>query len=70
MKDYKPRIADLLIAEKLSRTGAALGYGVKCCGKTMPSWAGLCSDAITKNIDGPHDMKSIRESIVRGVEQS
>ena len=28
-----------------------------------PSWAGLCENAITKNIDGPHDMASIRESI-------
>ena len=28
-----------------------------------PSWAGLCENAITKNVDGPHDMASIRESI-------
>ena len=31
--------------------------------ESMPSWAGLCGDAITKNADGPHDMRSIRKSI-------
>ena len=30
---------------------------------SMPSWAGLCGNAITKNLEGPHDMKSIRKSI-------
>jgi hypothetical protein len=30
----------------------------------MPPWAGLCEGAITRNISGPHDMESIRESIV------
>ena len=30
---------------------------------SMPSWAGLCGSAITKNLDGLHDMKSIRKSI-------
>lgn len=29
----------------------------------QPTWAGLCENAINKNADGPHDMKSIRESI-------
>ena len=30
----------------------------------MPTWAGLCEDAVTKNADGPHDMDAIRESIL------
>ena len=30
---------------------------------TLPAWAGLCESAITKNVDGPHDMASIRESV-------
>jgi hypothetical protein len=29
----------------------------------LPTWAGLCESAITKNEDGPHDMASIRNSI-------
>ena len=28
-----------------------------------PVWAGLCESAMTKNVDGPHDMASIRESL-------
>ncbi len=28
-----------------------------------PAWAGLCESAMTRNIDGPHDMASIRESV-------
>lgn len=30
---------------------------------SLPAWAGLCEDSITKNADGPHDMASVRESI-------
>ena len=30
---------------------------------SMPSWAGLCGNAITKNVNGPHDMQSIRKSL-------
>ena len=29
----------------------------------LPVWAGLCENAMTKNVDGPHDMASIRESV-------
>ena len=29
-----------------------------------PAWAGLCEDAVTKNLHGPHDMDAIRESIM------
>ncbi len=29
----------------------------------QPAWAGLCEGNITKNADGPHDMKAVRESI-------
>lgn len=29
----------------------------------VPSWGGLCSAAVTKNAEGPHDMESIRRSI-------
>ena len=31
--------------------------------RPRPAWAGLCEDAITRNVFGPHDMASIRESI-------
>ena len=31
--------------------------------RLRPAWAGLCEEAITKNLFGPHDMASIRESI-------
>ena len=30
---------------------------------SLPKWAGLCSDALMKNTDGPHDMQSIRASV-------
>ena len=28
-----------------------------------PTWAGLCEDSISRNMDGPHDMDSIRKSV-------
>ena len=31
--------------------------------EVLPAWAGLCESAMTRNIDGPHDMASIRESV-------
>ena len=31
--------------------------------RSHPAWAGLCERAITRNLFGPHDMASIRESI-------
>ena len=31
---------------------------------SKPGWAGLCEDAVTKNLYGPHDMDAIRESIM------
>ena len=37
MKEYKPRIADGLLAEKLSYMGAVLVRGAKWCGKTTTS---------------------------------
>jgi len=36
----------------------------------LPDWAGLCSSAITKNADGPHDMGSIRKSIASARRQT
>lgn len=33
--------------------------------ETLPPWAGLCAQAITRNAEGPHDMESIRKSIVQ-----
>ena len=32
--------------------------------RPRPAWAGLCEGAITRNLFGPHDMASIRESIM------
>ena len=32
--------------------------------RPRPAWAGLCEEAITRNLFGPHDMASIRESIM------
>ena len=37
MGEYKPRIADILLAEKLSYMGAVLVRGAKWCGKTTTS---------------------------------
>ena len=34
MKDYKPRIADRMLARKLAGKGAVLLEGAKWCGKT------------------------------------
>ena len=31
----------------------------------MPSWGGLCSGAIARHAEGPHDLASIRQSIAR-----
>ena len=31
--------------------------------RSRPAWAGRCEGAITRNVFGPHDMASIRESI-------
>ena len=31
--------------------------------EALPAWAGLCESTMTRNIDGPHDMTSIRESV-------
>jgi hypothetical protein len=32
--------------------------------KSLPPWAGLCENAIARNLHGPHDLDSIRESIM------
>ena len=32
--------------------------------KSLPPWAGLCENAIARNLHRPHDMDSIRESIM------
>ena len=34
MKEYKTRIADKILAEKLDAMGTVLIEGLKCCGKT------------------------------------
>ncbi len=31
---------------------------------SLPVWAGLCENAIARNLHGPHDMESIRDSIM------
>ena len=54
MADYKNRIADALLAEKLSYMGAVLVQGPKWCGKTTTAQRAACSEVfLADSVKGP-----------------
>ena len=55
--------ADWLDGKNVVSVAEREGKPVDDAPVSIPSWAGLCGNAIVKNLDGPHDMKSIRKSI-------
>ena len=55
MAKYRKRIADALLAEKLSYMGAVLVHGPKWCGKTTTSRQAVESEVSLNFGDRPHE---------------
>ena len=67
MKEYKPRIADIILEEKLQAMGAVLIEGPKYCGKTTLGIQHAESVLFMSDPDTKDQNLALAQTNIRGV---